>query len=359
MPEEAPTPEATPEKNLGLLAQEVFGSEFHGEVKETPEPEKVEPEEEEQPPVEAQPESSEIEEQIEIESPESEDTPVSTIQELIESSEFDPEWFYSLEAETSIDGETHRVKIKDALNLHKDKERFYQEREQEREKAKSQHQALAQKKQELDQAINFSSSILLEQKATLDAKQKALNENPLRQQDPAEWAALNTELEAERKAFDNKLIQFHSAHQQMKQKEASELEQSLQQRVEAEQIALQKEFPEWENEEEREKTQKALSEYLGKAEVSQDSLTTINLDHKLFIMARKAMLYDEIKSKAEPAKKKLNKVPKVLKPGSQPPSADINQTKIDELQAKIDANPNSREALEYATQIVQLRRGTT
>ena len=90
--------------------------------------------------------------------------------------------------------------------------------------------------------------------------------------------------------------------------------------------------------------------YLSPEEVARAS------DHRLVIMARKAMLFDRQKSKAEPAKKKLLTVPKTLKPGVSKP-VDINQAKVAEAKATIAKNPNSRTAEDAAVALLKLRRG--
>ena len=352
---ETSTPEAAPEPNYGLLAKEAFGSSFHGEVNE---PTVETPEELTEEPVET-PETPEEELQAEpTEAPETEEEPtIASLTEVLEAEGYDQEEFLSLEVEQKIDGETRKVKLKDVLATNQTLEAAERRLNEVKEKAKSQNQALADKTQELDTAFNVAASVLQKQKAQFDAREEALNKDPLRQQDPAEWTAKKQELADQRKVFDSELLQFLNAHQQAKAKGAAESEQAKQERLLKEQEFLLKELPEWADEEVMSKEQKQLGEYLHGQELTPESYETLIHDHKLLIMARKAAKYDEVQAKAEPAKKKLLTMPKTLKPGSKAPAANPQQSEIKRLEAEIAANPNSRDALEKSTRLFQLRRG--
>jgi hypothetical protein len=344
-PEETPTEEP---KNYGLLAKEAFGSDYHGKVIEPEiETEQTDDVEVETPTEEVTPEAEQ----------EAEETTISSLSDLLETEGYDQKEFLSLEVEQKIDGETQKVKLSDVLATHQTLAAAEKRLEEVKDKAKSQNQALADQKQELDQAFNVAATVLQKQKSGFDAEEEALNKDPLRTQDPAEWTAKKQELTDRRKVFDSELLQFLGAYQQQKQKSQAETEQESQAKLLKEQESLLEQLPEWADEETKEKEQKRIGKYLAELEVTPESYAAINSDHKLLIMARKADLYDEIQSKAEPAKKKLVRVPKTLKPGSKPAPVDTNQTTISELQAKIDANPNSAEAERLTAQLIRLRRG--
>ena len=357
---ETSTPEATPETNYGLLAKTSFGDNFHGDVSE--------PAEQEAPidePVETVDEIETADESVEATPEETaeeiteEEATISSLTELLDAEGYNLEEFLNLEVEQKIDGETRKVRLSDVLATNQTLEAAERRLNDVKEKAKTQNQALANKEHELDQAFNVAASVLQKQKLGFEEAERALNADPLRTQDPAEWTAKKQELADQRKAFDSELTQFLRAHQQHKSTSTAESEQAKQGRLVKEQELLLKELPEWADEKVAEKEQKQLGEYLYSQELSPESYDLLTHDHKLLIMARKAAKYDEVQAKAEPAKKRLKAVPKTLKPGSKPTQLNSTQTEINRLEAEIKANPNSRDALMKSTRLYQLRRGNS
>lgn len=358
---ETSTPEETG-RNWAALAKESFGQEYKGEVVETPEAPEALPEAEVQPEIETESlESAPEVEAAETETPETEQTDgeptIATLNELIEAEGYDQEEFLSLEVEQKVNGETRKVKLSEVLAANQTMQAAEERLAEAKENAKSQNQALAQQKQELESAFQVAAAVLQKQKQGFDAREKALASDPLREQDPAEWTARERELERERKAFDQELYQFSQAYQQQKVKTEQETEAQKAERLQKEQEILLEMLPDWKDEDARVKGQEQLGKYLAGLELSSESYQTTAFDSKLLVMAHKAMKYDEIQSKAEPAKKKLRSVPKTLKPGSKPAPVNTNQTEIARLQAELNANPNGRDALRNAAKIAKLRRG--
>ena len=72
--------------------------------------------------------------------------------------------------------------------------------------------------------------------------------------------------------------------------------------------------------EKAEKEVQEVLEYLRKDGFSDEHIKTASWNGRLMALATKAHRYDQMKSKSQAAKKKVTKIPKVLKPGSQKPS---------------------------------------
>lgn len=355
-------PEAT-ETNWSLLARESFGSDYKGEVKETPQEEQTEELQVEES-IEVTEESVEAEPEVTEEAPteptteeaEVEQTPLS-LSDLIESEGYDQDEFMSLEVEQKIDGETRRVTLSDLIATNQTLEAADKRLQEAKDKAKSQNQALAEKEQNLDALIGIAGSFLQEQQQALQKEYAELDKDTLRDTDPAEWAAKKQEIQDRITAFNGKVNQWAAAHQQSKTQKEDETNQQRQERLQQEHQALSEHIEGWGEEDAREKVQDQIGSYLTKLEVSTDSLSAIDSDHKLFIMANKARLYDELETKAEPAKKKLRTVPKTLKPGPKPAPVNSNQTEIERLEKVVKNNPNSEDAFNAKLKIMKLRRG--
>ena len=100
-PEQEPTEEETPPRRLSLLAQQNFGNEFHGTVQEEPETEPPE-DEAEQPEPEAEESEEQPEPEITEEGTEDEEELVSSFSDLVESQEWDWDWFKTLSTPVSV-----------------------------------------------------------------------------------------------------------------------------------------------------------------------------------------------------------------------------------------------------------------
>lgn len=361
---ETSTPEATNEPNYGLLAQKAFGDSYYGEVQEPPtETQEESFEKEEVQETQGEVEDSELTEEVIQEESASEEkgseeeTTASSLSDVLEASGFDQDEFMNLEVEQKINGETRRVKLSEVLATNQTLSAAEQRLEEIKEKAKSQNQQLAQKEQELDQAFSVVQQFFNKQASQLKERLEAHEKDPLRKQDPAEWAAKKLEIQSDIQNFQQEVMGYSQAYQQQKAKTAQETEAQKTERLEKEYQALLEQMPEWQDDDVREEGQKKLSNYLAEKPLSDDAYKAINESSALLVMAEKARAYDEIQAKADPAKKKLVKVPKTLKPGSKPKQADPNQSEISKIQSWLRDNPNHRDATRMATKLMRLKRG--
>lgn len=224
---------------------------------------------------------------------------------------------------TSADGERADVSLgewKDAYQSSAKAQKLQAELESKRA-AFEQHQAqVAQQIQgrlrEVDALVNAAEGQLL-------SEYNAIDWNQLRQQDPADWAARRQDFierqnainEAKRKATD-----------EATRLQAEQSEKAAKYRGEAlqrEAAALMAAIPDWKDEA-KAKTEKAqLFDYLVSSGFKPDDVSSV-IDHRVVVLARKAMLWDKRSTDGKDAIKKLVKVaPKrVLKPGAAQSKAD-------------------------------------
>lgn len=359
------TPEAEPVRSMSEIAREAFGSDYHGDVTEKPKEAPAEttetPEtqdvEFQQPESETQPETQpEAEQNLETAEPEGET--ISTVRQLIETSEFDPEWFNSLEIDVKVDGEPSSAKFSDVVKSYQITQAAEKRLEDAKEKAKTQYQALADKQQELEAVFQVAAGVLQRQKAKIDTDAGKVDWDKLRVDDPAEWTAKQQEFANRKAAVDTEARVIATSYQQHTQKVKQETDNTMSKNLTAEQETLLEKLPEWQDEEVAKTEQAAVGEYLVSLGFSPEEVSK-TYDHRQVIMARKAMLFDQLSSKAAPAKKKLNLVPKTLRSGSPKQKSEINQTQEQSLLKTINANPNSREAEDAGVALLKLRRSNS
>jgi len=324
---EAPTIEPT----LSQLAREQFGSEYRGEVTE-PEAPSVAEEATSLDDVELTPDEPDT--TIDTKESEAEEVPISSLQELIESNEWDPEWAYSLQVTQKVDGEERKVSIKDLLATNQTMEAATKRLEESKEKAKAQNQALAEKQSELEghfqmaaELIGYSENLLKQEIADVDWK-------TLETQDPADAALKRLKFQDRIANIENLKRAALEKYQLSTKKTREEADVQRQEILQRESEKLLQIFPDWKDPQKRDVGRTKIVNYLLSQGVPKEEIGALS-DHRTVHLAYKAMLYDEGMVKTDAAKKKIVTVQKALKPGTPKPQDQINrerhQSKMDRL----------------------------
>lgn len=130
-------------------------------------------------------------------------------------------------------------------------------------------------------------------------------------QDPVEFIK-QKHLEQKRQAELQKITQ---GLQQITEQTKSEQAAQHQAHLTAQQQELLAKLPEWKDEAKAKSEREALKSYLTEAGYDKSAIDNIS-DHKAVVLARKAMLYDQMMSKAQAAAKKVSNLPqRVERPG--------------------------------------------
>lgn len=319
---QAPTTEP---KNWSLLARDAFGSEFHGEVTEpVEEPGKVleaqEPEPEE---VKAEPEQVEVEEE-----------PISSIEQLIEVGEYDPEWFNNLDIGVKVNGETSKAKLTDLVKSYQIQQAAEQRLTDAKEKSKAETSALAQRREALNGEFNALATLIQEAEGVLGEQFSKVDWAKLRTEDPAEFSARHLEFSQKQARIESLKGKAREQYQNHAKSVSGESETEKAARLAQEGEKLVSQIPEWKDAEKAKAEQKAIGEFLLGNGFSQDEVSQV-YDHRMVVLARKAMLFDKGQNKAEVAKKKVLTVPKVLKPGAPQTQEQGKQAKIAEAEKRL------------------------
>jgi hypothetical protein len=110
-------------------------------------------------------------------------------------------------------------------------------------------------------------------------------------------------------------------------------------------ILLQK-LPEW-REPARAETEKVqIADYLIRQGFNQADLSNL-IDHRQMLMARKAMLYDQSRGQVDAAKKRVAKVPRIMKPGAPKPTEQLASEKLQKLRSRLENSGSIDDAVAY------------
>ena len=250
---------------------------------------------------------------------EPEETPIQTVQELQQHMEYDPEWFEGLTMQVKVDGETSVATLKEMRDSFQTQTAATKKLTDAKEKAKILNQESTTRNDAY--MANFAVAAKLVERTKQVLGNKVQEAEKIRSDDPAEYAARMAEIGVQEKEIQqietdataafNESVNLSRALDKEKRRAARDQEYEL----------LIDKRPEWKDETVAKAEMKQLSEYLLEQGYSQQEIIEA-IDHRAILLAWKAMERDAAKAKTTAAKKKVVKVPKVLKPGnSQAPAA--------------------------------------
>lgn len=155
---------------------------------------------------------------------------------------------------------------------------------------------------------------LTEQSVLLHAaltEQNQINWQQLLESDPIEYLKQRDLYDQRQRALTNAQEQYR----QLEQLEQAERAKSLSKFVQTQQEELLAKLPDWKDENKAQAEKIAMRTWLNEQGYGEDEINTLT-DHRSVLVARKAMLYDQMMQKAKAAAKKVEKLPaKVERPG--------------------------------------------
>jgi hypothetical protein len=316
--------------------QELETAEATEETSEAEAPEAETPEAEE-----AQAEEGEVEI---TEAPSNEEATVTTLHELAEAIEVEPDFIYTLKIPhtdpSGQRGDFTLSEIKDSFQefskLKDERQRFEQDRqtfEKERQEAMGR----------LNERLTVADSVLQGLEAQLDAELNSPEMEEKRKHDPAEWTAQRQEIEDRKRKLREQQDALKTQAQTTSQEQLQELETKLAQSWSTEFAKLRDTIPEWKDPETEKADIEKMVNYLQSMGASTEELLRTP-DMRLWALARKAMMFDEGNQKVSAAKKKVKVLPKRLKPSTTTPAKDAEDEAVQKRRERLRKTGHIRDA---------------
>ena len=198
---------------------------------------------------------------------------------------------------------------------------------QEVAKVKKLESEVAQQRQQFEQERAQVQELLyrqsVEAQALIESAENALLQdfqrvdwNTLRMQNPAEWAAKQTEFQQRQQQVQSAKADAARRYMELQQRQQEETQGRMQEILARESQLLTERIPEWRDETKATTEKTKLREYLAQAGFAPDEISSI-ADSRAIAITRKAWLFDQMQAKAGVQKSKVIKIgKKVLKPGS-------------------------------------------
>lgn len=345
-------------ESMAEVAKAMYGDKFVGEVAEKEAPEaKEEPAAEEDVEIEA---SEEVTEEIDAteeteeetaetelaETSEAEEVDITTLGELVDHYDLDADWTKGLKVPVKINGSDSSASIDDLVASYQMGEAAEARLDDAKTKAHAILEDASGRLQNVNNQAKIVASLIERAEAVVDQDVTDIDWKRLRQDDPAEYSAKKADIEERRRTIDGLKTDALGEYQKGLDEHNKEVAGQRANLVRAEQAKLLAKLPDWADPETAAAEQGKISQYLMGQGFSQDDVASA-ADHRIILLARKAMLYDQGHEKADASKKKVAKIPKVMKPGTPKPQDQRRSEKIEILATKARKTGKIEDAAAY------------
>lgn len=216
----------------------------------------------------------------------------------------------NLSTNVRVDGRDHSVTLAELRNGYSRDADYRKKTMALAEARKAQEAEAAQIRQQLQSQAQVVGATMQQMQRMLIGEKAQVDS--LRESDPQKWAVENAK-------FTDRVNQFQQLQQNAarwwdgQQQQAQQQAMAQRQELENEQRTMLAEaFSTQLGNEFNDERANTLGEYLTQQFAAEDIASI--LDHRFFVLAEKARLYDEAKRNADPAKKRVKAVPKIQKP---------------------------------------------
>jgi hypothetical protein len=249
---------------------------------------------------------------------------VSTVEQLAEHFEFDPEWMENLEITQKVNGKEVQVQLSDALQTHRQVAAGDAYLADAKSKAKGIIDEANRSKDDFSESVATFGALLKNLEGEIDADVNSIDWATLRRDDPAEYAAKREEVRERKQRFDSLKADALNSYKGAVGNQTAAANKARDENLPKEYATFLERVPEWKDEDRASVERESLALYLRDEGYTENQITQASYNGKLMALSVKAMRYDQSKSKSQAAKKKVVRVPKVMKPGAKQAAAKPN-----------------------------------
>lgn len=221
----------------------------------------------------------------------------------------------SLKILTKIDGEVHEATLADLVKVHQLEGTVNAKSMELAEARKAFEERAAQKAQAVQEQMTQAEYLLNNLEQQVLGEYQAVDWAKLRQENPAEFAAKQQEYGLQYQQLQQSKQQVAELAQQQQQIAAQEFEANRLEMLQREGEALIKAIPEWKDEAVAAKGKAEIRDFMHSRGFGDEDLAQL-VDHRAVLLIRDAMKATAQEKQVNTAKKKVKRVPKVIKPGA-------------------------------------------
>jgi hypothetical protein len=212
-----------------------------------------------------------------------------------------------------------------------------------REERNQMQSELENKNNQATEALTTAATLVQNAEQLLANDRQNVDWEKLRAENPGEYSAMREDFKARQDAIDQVKNDAAMAYQNWQSQASQEAESVRQQSLVLEQEKLLEKLPEWQDEQVATKEKGQVVNFLQEVGFTNEEISLAG-DHRLILLARDAMLFRSRSETVETAKKKIAKIPKVVKPGSKKTSDQRSSEQMKNLREQMIERPTVQNA---------------
>jgi len=225
-----------------------------------------------------------------------------------------------------VDGQTLEVSPEELRKGYQLQSHFTRQQEEFLRQQREWEQAVQAREQEIARAATIASQVLDAEEAAFKLQYTRNDWDKLRQEDPAEYAALVADYNKGIQGIRGRRQQLFTGMQARQQQQAQEYEQRMVQHM-REQGSKLVETLGWKDQKAVEEGGKRLNEYMLAQGFTPQDLQGV-YDHRAFVLAEKARQFDALQAKIAKARAKIQEAPKMPVGGTTAAPGDTGEIKL-------------------------------
>ena len=231
------------------------------------------------------------------------------------------EFLSSIRIKTKVDGSEGEVALADLVKGHQLESSFTRKNQAWLAEKEAANKQLESERSKLSDHFQLATTAFGLAQEQLMADFQGVNWNQLQQENPSEWAAKRQQFGERQARLNQAKDQSAQQIQQAVKRQEAEAAEAANQTLEREHQTLLEKVPSWNDENIRAKEAAEIADYLDSIGFAADEISSLK-DHKLIILARAALgQQGPSKKKLALAKKKVESIPKLVKPGASRPQS--------------------------------------
>ncbi len=287
---------------------------------------------------------SEDETEEEADDEASEELALETVTDVAKALELDEsELLDNLKTTIKIDGEESEVTLKE-LQAGYQKDADYRKKTAEvAEERRAINEAHAERHKAYEAHTNVNFAVLQEAQKLIVGEQNTPEMMQLKASNPSEYLIRVDDINQRSQAFQQLINQVASNYQSAQQGNEQQTAAEKKRTFEQEQQKLASALPDLDK--------NALGKYMLDIGFTTDDLNN-NLDHKLFVLAEKARLYDTKSTKVNLTKKKVKQAPKRMSADKPKSKLTVKKSNVSKAKSRLTKSGSMKDAASVIEQLI-------
>ena len=249
----------------------------------------------------------------------------NSLDDLAEALEMAPDQVAeTMKLKVKVDGVEGEATLKDVIKSYQLERTLHERLSAQAEERKAFEAQLTQLNTTLNERLEEASSTVEAVEMLMAEEYQSVDWEDLKESDPTEYMLKQQEIRDKYSRVQQRKAEIAQARAEDQKKQQEEVQTRYRDYLNQQKQLLLEKVPEWSDEKQLKTDLAAVQDYMRSMGATDAEISQIR-DHRVFLMALKAMRYDQVNAKAEPKMKQMKSKPKFVKPGVRKDPATVSE----------------------------------